>query len=177
MCIRDRLIELFYRGMPVVRTNGLSGGRSVYGHVINKFSRKGRLLHFLTHGVPLARFARESSAKKVRTNAIVYNTALNVVKEGFHPLKEVSTKVKLFKTLNEKFLFHTIKSFLKIYKQQKTWDVFLSCEINDIENRTYCFTNETIFNITSLVVVNDTCLLYTSPSPRDATLSRMPSSA
>ena len=24
---------------------------------------------------------------------------------------------------------------------------------------------------------NDTCLLYTSPSPRDATLSRMPSSA
>ena len=27
------------------------------------------------------------------------------------------------------------------------------------------------------VGVRDTCLLYTSPSPRDATLSRMPSSA
>ena len=27
------------------------------------------------------------------------------------------------------------------------------------------------------VVWDDTCLLYTSPSPRDATLSRMPSSA
>ena len=26
-------------------------------------------------------------------------------------------------------------------------------------------------------VINKTCLLYTSPSPRDATLSRMPSSA
>ena len=26
-------------------------------------------------------------------------------------------------------------------------------------------------------IVSDTCLLYTSPSPRDATLSRMPSSA
>ena len=26
-------------------------------------------------------------------------------------------------------------------------------------------------------IVNDYCLLYTSPSPRDATLSRMPSSA
>ena len=25
--------------------------------------------------------------------------------------------------------------------------------------------------------LNDACLLYTSPSPRDATLSRMPSSA
>ena len=141
--------------MPVMRTNGLSGGQSVHGHVINKFFRMGRLLHFPTHGAPLARFVRESSAKKVRTNAIVYNTALNVVIEDFHPLKEVSTKVKLFKTLNEKFLFHTIKSFLKIYKQQKTWDVFLSCEINDIENRTYFFTDKTIFNITSLVVVND----------------------
>ena len=53
-------------GMPVVRTDGLSGGRaggqSVYGHVITKFSRTGRLLHFLPHGAPLVRFARESSA-------------------------------------------------------------------------------------------------------------------
>ena len=54
------LIELFYIAMPVVRTDGLS----VYGHVITKFSRMGTLLHFLTHGAPLARFARESSAKK-----------------------------------------------------------------------------------------------------------------
>ena len=35
---------------------------STYGHVITKFSRMGRLLHFLTHGAVLARFARESSA-------------------------------------------------------------------------------------------------------------------
>ena len=48
--------------MPVVRTNGLSGGRAVYGHVITRFSRLGRLLHFLTHAAALARFARESSA-------------------------------------------------------------------------------------------------------------------
>ena len=39
--------------------------RAVYGHVITKFSRMGRLLHFPNHGAPLARFARESSAKKV----------------------------------------------------------------------------------------------------------------
>ena len=57
------LIELFYIDTPVVRTDGLSGGRAVYGHVITKFSRTGRLLHFLTHGAPLACFARESSAK------------------------------------------------------------------------------------------------------------------
>ena len=43
------LIELFDIGMPVVRT----GGRSVYGHVITKFSRMGSLPHFFTHGAPL----------------------------------------------------------------------------------------------------------------------------
>ena len=36
-----------------------AGGQSVYGHVITKFSRMGRLLDFLTHGAPLARFAPE----------------------------------------------------------------------------------------------------------------------
>ena len=34
----------------------------MYDHVITKFSRMVRLLHFLIHGAPLARFARESSA-------------------------------------------------------------------------------------------------------------------
>ena len=43
--------------MPVVRTDGRA-----YGHVITKFSRMGRLPHFLTHGAPQARFARQSSA-------------------------------------------------------------------------------------------------------------------
>ena len=47
------LIELFYIGMPVVRTNGRVGGRSVYVHVITKFSRMGSLPHFFTHGAPL----------------------------------------------------------------------------------------------------------------------------
>ena len=47
------LIELFYIGMPVVRTNGRVGGRSVYVHVITKFSRMGSLPHFFAHGAPL----------------------------------------------------------------------------------------------------------------------------
>ena len=55
-------------------------------------------------------------SKKVRTHAIVYNTALNVVIKGFHPLKEVSTKVKLFKTFNEKFPFHAIKAYQKLFE-------------------------------------------------------------
>ena len=34
-------------GMPVVRTDGRAVGRSVYVHVITKFSRMGSLPHFL----------------------------------------------------------------------------------------------------------------------------------
>ena len=50
------LIELFYIGMPVVRTDGRAGGWSVYGHVITKFSRMGSLPPFFTHGAPLRAF-------------------------------------------------------------------------------------------------------------------------
>ena len=61
----------------MLRTDGLSGGRSVYGRVITKFSRMGRLLHFVTHGAVLVRFARKSSAIKVTQNRsyIVSNNA------------------------------------------------------------------------------------------------------
>ena len=66
-----------------MRTDDLSGGRSVYGHVITKFSRMGRLLHFLTHGAPLARFARETfaiihSSKEL----VIYQYAL--LRQQFH---------------------------------------------------------------------------------------------
>ena len=49
-------------GMPVLRTDGRTDGRSVYGHVFIKFSRMGSLPHFLIHGAPQARLARQSSA-------------------------------------------------------------------------------------------------------------------
>ena len=45
------LIELCYIGLPVVRTNGRSGGRA-FGDVIAKCPRMGTLLHFLTHSAP-----------------------------------------------------------------------------------------------------------------------------
>ena len=47
------LIELFYIGMPVVRTDSRLVGRLVYGHAITKFSRMGSLPHFLTYGASL----------------------------------------------------------------------------------------------------------------------------
>ena len=68
--------------MPVVRTDGLSGGRAaVFGHVITKFSRMGRLLHFLTHGAPLARLARASSTMNVELTSYIGNKQ-NVGFEG-----------------------------------------------------------------------------------------------
>ena len=49
------LIELFYIGLWWGRTVGRSVGRSVYCHLITKFSRMGRLPHFLNNGAPLKR--------------------------------------------------------------------------------------------------------------------------
>ena len=44
------LIELFYIGMTVVRTNGRSLNCSVYGHATTKFPWMSRLPHFLSYG-------------------------------------------------------------------------------------------------------------------------------
>ena len=41
----------------------------------------------------------------------------------------------------------------------------------------YCHTGMTLSNMASGCPINNLCLLYTSPSPRDGLLSRMPSSA
>ena len=51
--------------MPVVRTDGRSGGRSVYGHVISKFSCMASYDIFLPMVLRCARFARKSSAIKL----------------------------------------------------------------------------------------------------------------
>ena len=49
--------------------DGRSGGRSVYGHVITKFSRMGSLPHFLIHGAPL----RALRARELRNNSEKYS--------------------------------------------------------------------------------------------------------
>ena len=49
----------------MVRTDGRLGGRSVYGHVITKFSRLARLLHFLPMVLRWRVRARELSSKAI----------------------------------------------------------------------------------------------------------------
>ena len=58
------LIELFYIGMPVVRTDSRSVGRSVYDHVITHFL--GWVIYhiFLPMLLRWVRLVRESSAVK-----------------------------------------------------------------------------------------------------------------
>ena len=45
--------------------DGRSGGRSVYGHVITKFSRMGRLPHILSYGAPPTRGASRVVGRSV----------------------------------------------------------------------------------------------------------------
>ena len=62
----DLLTELFYIGMPVVRTDSRVVSRSVYGHVITKFSWMGRLPHFLSNGATPTRGAQLLSLWKLQ---------------------------------------------------------------------------------------------------------------
>ena len=65
----------------MVRTDGRAGGRSVYGHVITKFSRMGSLPHFFTHGAPL---------RAVRARApLLYHLKLNykILLIRFYPVE------------------------------------------------------------------------------------------
>ena len=73
-----------------------------------------------------------------------------------------SSVIKVFVDLYNKGL---------IYKSKKlvNWDTVLKTAISDLEVDQR--------EVNSKLYYINYCLLYTSPSPRDATLSRMPSSA
>ena len=103
----------------------------------------------------------------------------NEVIEGFaifpNPVEEV-LYYKFQSTMKEKVELEVI-DFLGRVILKSNWDTdpglnILNVETNDLQSGNY--------SIRILHKDRDlerTCLLYTSPSPRDATLSRMPSSA
>ena len=73
---------------------------------------------------------------------------------------------------NSKHEFVTLEHLLKSLTDDKdALSVLKACgvEIEELKNNLEEFIKNDLSNLT--------CLLYTSPSPRDATLSRMPSSA
>ena len=76
------LIELFYIGTPVVRSDGRSLARSVYGHVITKCSRMGRLPNFHRYGAPPMRGEKRrawSSAKITQSTGMATQMRLKVL--------------------------------------------------------------------------------------------------
>ena len=84
------LIELFYIGIPVVRTDGRSPARSVYDQVITKFSRIGKLPHFLSYGAPSTRGANAQALREPIGVAGQFwkrklRKALNITTDGFSP--------------------------------------------------------------------------------------------
>ena len=69
--------------------------------------------------------------------------------------------------------------FAQIIQSTKDGELLFSSDGSFEYNPNKDFFGSDIFTYTVSdgILISDTCLLYTSPSPRDATLSRMPSSA
>ena len=120
-----QLIELFYIGMPVVRTVA----RSVYGHVITKFSRIGRLLHFLSY---------EASRR-------AWSSAMNMSRNAWASVSVIyypSIKYKYNRLFFQKSLmtlFHIFESkFISLYPCQRAKDDRQF--VVDIDKRMYVLT-------------------------------------
>ena len=82
-------------------------------------------------------------------------------------------KIKKSKNLNTLFGLPA-----KSYTDENFWEK----ECETVFNNNWLFVGfahelEKSGDLIPIVIANKPCLLYTSPSPRDATLSRMPSSA
>ena len=96
-------------------------------------------------------------------------------------LENLAKVSKSKKIINTTISFVDIAGLVKgASKGEGLGNKFLSHirEVDSIIHMIRCFDSDDIQNVNSTVdPVRDLCLLYTSPSPRDATLSRMPSSA
>ena len=161
MCIRDRLITIFY---------------ATYAN--HKSSRK--------QFEKLKKRIAEEEINEIKYDFNKFNT--NVTRNAEITTDDgiffYSSGVKYIQIANET-LGLTIQSILerKIFRTQLFIKPFV-CELFDEATyRQFDLEGTIIFSSLYLKVFNfqngqdKFCLLYTSPSPRDATLSRMPSSA
>ena len=108
----------------------------------------------------------------IGTNRILYAYTGGVFYD-IHPIKTTTTLTSAFTTTNGST---TVSIAFSSNHGINAKDIILLDNFTTITNSNYTaadFDDKT-FMVTS---VTNSCLLYTSPSPRDATLSRMPSSA
>ena len=79
----------------MVQTDGRAGGQA-YGHVIIKFFRMGRLLHFLPMVLRCASFARKSSAIIQRHSNFGSTTQYNMNRKTFRFILAVSAEHRTY---------------------------------------------------------------------------------
>ena len=115
----DLLTELFYIGMPVVRTDSRVVSRSVYGHVITKFSWMGRLPHFLSNGATPTRGAQLLSLWKLQ---LVFSPTQNNTKRNDSSIWFGREKKVLVGVLF--FLGGSVRCLEKISRNK---DMYMSC--------------------------------------------------
>ena len=94
-----------------------------------------------------------------------YNKFRNTILTDYDKyMQGVWKEYKKFKGDNDANLSFNIENKINNYRNQ-----LKSQNINDVNNHLYTYAIGTMYM--------DICLLYTSPSPRDLSTSRMPSSA
>ena len=98
---------------------------------------------------------------KIKTHAFVLKTTI---------FKESSLIIRMFTREKGKSTY-----IVKAAMRQKSPNKAIYQQLNEVEIDYSHHPKKQIHPVYSVKLVD--CLLYTSPSPRDATLSRMPSSA
>ena len=99
------------------------------------------------------------------------------------PIKEIKKYQKLIEEApsDEKKLTWSVVESIPIHEDIKLGlpgkEAFIQNWIQTIENLSKCGIKTICYNFMPVLDWTRTCLLYTSPSPRDGLLSRMPSSA
>ena len=99
-------------------------------------------------------------------------------------IKDCDNTNSLYKNKKDAFIFNNNNEFMELLEYFIKMDylekqIFISNSINNVKkyDQKIIFNDWIDFLLNGKVTKNRTCLLYTSPSPRDRTRSRMPSSA
>ena len=89
-------------------------------YVITKFSRMDGLPNFLTHGAPLARFARQSSAITISSQLYLFWLFLFDLVQSTHVKREMDHLKRDMNLLPVLFKWNTPETFLKLFKTLST---------------------------------------------------------
>ena len=142
-------------------------------------------LDILVYGSLASRNIESFKTLKELTKQSKFNILDLNIRESYYDFEKVSSlvnsadflKVNLeeLELINQLFKFNISDTQNLIFKILKQFDLKYVCVTNgEIESMIYDGKN---FEIAKSFQVDSICLLYTSPSPRDLSTSRMPSSA